>query len=113
MSMLMSALAGIVAVCLMITTFYCIRYAITPGAIRSVLLVGVDALVLMSSVVHHRRQRGFGPAGAAGYQTLDGCANGMSAEQMRALPVVIAEKCSSRRNGSDGELQLVCWQQCS
>lgn len=69
-SMLMSALAGILAVCLMIATFYCIR-----------------------------RQRGFGPAGAAGYQPLDGCADGMSAEQMRALPVVIAEK---RRAGSDG-----------
>ncbi|KAL3140089.1 hypothetical protein ABBQ38_004369 [Trebouxia sp. C0009 RCD-2024] len=72
-SMLMSALAGILAVCLMIATFYCIR-----------------------------RQRGFGPAGAAGYQPLDGCADGMSAEQMRALPVVIAEKRSCRRAGSDG-----------
>lgn len=74
-SMLMSALAGIVAVCLMIATFYCIR-----------------------------RTRGLGPAGQAGYQPLDGCADGMSAEQMRALPIVIAEKRSSRRaaSGEDG-----------
>lgn len=54
------------------------------------------------STCEYRRQRGFGPVGAAGYQALDGCADGMSAEQMRALPVVIAEKCRGRRAGSDG-----------
>jgi len=54
---------------------------------------------------HDRRTRGLGPAGQAGYQPLDGCADGMSAEQMRALPIVIAEKRSSRRAGSgeDGQ----------
>lgn len=66
-SMLMSAFAGIMAVCLMILTFYCIR-----------------------------RQRGLGLAGQAGYQPLDGCPDGMTAEQMRALPIVIAEKCLRR-----------------
>ena len=55
---------------------------------------------------HDRRTRGLGPAGQAGYQPLDGCADGMSAEQMRALPIVIAEKRSSRRaaSGEDGQL---------
>lgn len=54
---------------------------------------------------HDRRTRGLGPAGQAGYQPLDGCADGMSAEQMRALPIVIAEKRSSRRAafGEDGQ----------
>ncbi len=54
---------------------------------------------------HNRRTRGLGPAGQAGYQPLDGCADGMSAEQMRALPIVIAEKRSSRRaaSGEDGQ----------
>ncbi len=50
-----------------------------------------------------RRQRGFGPAGQAGYQPLDGCPDGMTAEQMRALPIVIAEKRSRRAaSGEDG-----------
>lgn len=50
-----------------------------------------------------RRRRGFGPLGADGYQPLDGCTEGMTPEQMRALPVVIAEK-RSRRSGSDGRI---------
>lgn len=49
-----------------------------------------------------RRRRGFGPLAQAGYQPLDGCTEGMTPEQMRALPIVIAEK-RGRRSGSDGE----------
>ena len=133
-SMLMSALAGIVAVCLMIATFYCIRYSHACCAADPAPLLFCDFTVslpcdcsawhecsqrtdkskykLLFVVLinwrfgHDRRTRGLGPAGQAGYQPLDGCADGMSAEQMRALPIVIAEKRASRRaaSGEDGQL---------
>ena len=62
---------------------YCI-HALTSGTVQQ------------HSCCCIRRQRGLGLAGQAGYQPLDGCPDGMTAEQMRALPIVIAEKRSRR-----------------